>query len=92
MEKTFDRAILVGYAIYRTANGTKAKRDFSLGSVEQMAVGCLDLEKVATAIREKYEIFVMNKAKKSQYKLIGMELRLWTSGNTYRYFNLKVSA
>ena len=92
MEKTFDRAILVGYAIYRTANGTKAKRDFSLGTVDQMAVGCLDLEKVANAIKEKYEIFVMNKAKKSQYKLIGMELRVWTSGNTYKDFNLMVNA
>lgn len=93
MEKElFERAILEGYAIYRTASGVKAKKDFSLGTIDQMAVSCIDLEKVAIAIKEKYEMFIMNKAKKSQYKLIGMGLRVWTSGNTHKNYNLKVSA
>ena len=93
MEKDlFERPILKGYAIYKTANGTKAKRDFDLGSIEPMALGCLDLENASAIIKEKYELFIMNKAKKSQYNLIGMILRVWTSGNTYRDYNLKVNA
>ena len=44
-EKLYDRARLDGHAIYRTANGTKAKRDFDLGTIEQIAVGAIDLKK-----------------------------------------------
>ena len=91
-EKLFERPILKGYAVYKTANGTEAKRDFDLGTVEPMALGCLDLEKASEIIKEKYEMFIMNKAKKSQYKLTGMILRVWISGSTYRDYNLKVNA
>lgn len=93
MEKDlFKRPILKGYAIYKTANGTKAKRDFDLGTVEPLALGFLDLEKASEIIKEKYEMFIMNKAKKNQYKLTGMILRVWTSGNTYIEYDLKVNA
>ena len=93
MEKDlFERPILKGYAIYKTANGTKAKREFDLGTVEPLALGFLDLEKAGEIIKEKYETFIMNKAKKEQYKLTGMILRVWTSGNTYREYDLKVNA
>ena len=93
MEKDlFERPILKGYAIYKTANGTKTKRDFDLGTVEPLSLGFLDLEKAGEIIKEKYEMFIMNKAKKEQYKLTGMILRVWTSGNTYREYDLKVNA
>ena len=92
MEKDlFERPILKGYAIYKTANGTKAKREFDLGTVEPLALGFLDLEKAGEIIKEKYEMFIMNKAKKSQYKLTDMILRVWTSWNTYKDYNLKVN-
>ena len=93
MEKNlFERPILKGYAIYKTANGTKAKKDFDLGTIEPLALGFLDLEKAGEIIKEKYEMFIMNKTKKSQYKLTGMILRVWTNGNTYKDYDLKVSA
>lgn len=92
MEKDlFKRPILKGYAIYKTANGTKAKREFDLGTIEPLALGFLDLEKAGEIIKEKYEMFIMNKAKKSQYKLTDMILRVWTSWNTYKDYNLKVN-
>ena len=92
MEKDlFERPILKGYAIYKTANGTKAKREFDLGTVEPLALGFLDLEKAGEIIKEKYEMFIMNKAKKSQYKLTDMILRVWTNWNTYKDYNLKVN-
>ena len=87
----FERPILEGCAIYKTANGTKAKKDFDLGTVEPLALGFLDLEKAGEIIKEKYEMFIMNKAKKSQYKLTGMILRVWTSWNTCKDYNLKVN-
>ena len=89
-EKLYDRARLDGHAIYRTANGTKAKRDFDLGTIEQIAVGAIDFEKVAEAIKERYEMFIRNKTNKAQYKLIGMELTVWTSGNTYKHVIIPV--
>ena len=93
MEKDlFERPILKGYAIYKTANGTKVKRDFDLGTVNPLALGFLDLEKAGEIIKEKYEMFIMKKAKKNQYKLTSMILRVWTSGNTYREYDLRVSA
>ena len=93
MEKDlFERPILKGYAIYKTANGTKAKKDFDLGTVKTVGTWALDLEKVGEIIKEKYEMFIMNKAQKSQYKLTGMILRVWTSGNTYKDYNLRVNA
>ena len=91
-EKLFEKPILKGYAIYKTSNGTKSKRDFDLGTIERMALGCLDLEKACEIIKGKYEMFIMNKANKTQYKLTGMILRVWTSVNTYKDYNLKVSA
>ena len=92
MEKDlFERPILKGYAFYKTANGTKAKKDFDLGTIEPLALGFLDLEKAGEIIKEKYEMFIMNKAKKSQYKLTGMILRVWTSWNTCKDYNLKVN-
>ena len=93
MEKDlFERPILKGYAIYKTANGTKAKREFDLGTVEPLALGFLDLEKAGEIIKEKYETFIMNKAKKTQYELTGMILRVWIGWNTYKDYNLKVNA
>lgn len=93
MEKNlFEKPILKGYAIYKTANGTKAKKDFDLGTIEPLALGFLDLEKAGEIIKEKYEMFIMNKAKKSQYELTGMILRVWTNGNAYKDYDLKVNA
>ena len=47
-------------------------------------------KKVAEAIKERYEMFIRNKTNKAQYKLIGMELTVWTSGNTYKHFIIPV--
>lgn len=82
-------AILVGHAIYKTANGTKGRRDFDLGEVEHRDLGCLDLEKISKFIKEKYENFIYNKVKKSQYKLIEIKLDVWVDENTKREYILK---
>lgn len=88
--KKFEKAILVGHAIYKNANGTKGKKDFNLGEVEQGSLGCLDLENISKIITEKYENFIYNKAKKSQYKLIEVKLDVWTDENTKKEYILKV--
>jgi hypothetical protein len=83
--KQWNKAVLVGYVIYKTKSQRKVERDFDLGSVELMAVNCLDLEAIKEMLKTKFEDFKKNKV---DYELVEMFVRVWTSGYDYKDYKL----
>lgn len=90
--REFKKAILIGWATYRTASGQIAHKDFALGEVEHCALGCLDLDNINNIIKSKYKSFINNKTKKNQYKLVRTKVDIWTNENTKKEIEIEVNA